>query len=479
MKSIKRISESLRTRQVKYGGYAVMVTFALIIGLILVNLIFQQFSPQVDLTSNKLFSLSEQTIQVVDALKSPVTIYGLWQEGQESREIKEVVDLYTVRSRLINLEVVDPDRNPGLVLRFDKDNAGIDRGSLVVEGEKGFKIIRPMDMYDFSYSQSRGNSVTGISVERRLTSALLYVGSGETPSIYEIVGHGEIPLSQLGMQETIERENYALKQLDLIQSGVPENAAVLILNGPRSDLTAGETAKISEYLEKGGRLLALVDYRSEKIPNLDDMFSSYGIRFDYGVVVELNKNYTTGPSYQTIPYMVSHDITTPLGEKRVPVVLPLAMGISELSVRRRTTELVPLLRSSDDSYLQTNLENESTERGPEDVPGPLVLGMAVTDPQYAGEDGRQTRIAAIGCGMLLEPVGFFQQIPGNIDLFMNSLTWLADRPETLSVRSKSLFVFPLRMTQMQILIFGLLFVVVIPLALFISGFVTWLKRRHL
>jgi hypothetical protein len=62
---------------------------------------------------------------------------------------------------------------------------------------------------------------------------------------------------------------------------------------------------------------------------------------------------------------------------------------------------------------------------------------------------------------------------------MNSLTWLLDRPENITVRSKSLFLMPLTMNLAQIIIFGALFVFIIPAALFITGFVTWLKRRHL
>jgi hypothetical protein len=62
---------------------------------------------------------------------------------------------------------------------------------------------------------------------------------------------------------------------------------------------------------------------------------------------------------------------------------------------------------------------------------------------------------------------------------MNSLTWLEDRPENISVRSKSLFVLPMRLNALHIIVFGLLFVIVIPLALFVGGLVIWLKRRHL
>jgi ABC-type uncharacterized transport system involved in gliding motility auxiliary subunit len=101
------------------------------------------------------------------------------------------------------------------------------------------------------------------------------------------------------------------------------------------------------------------------------------------------------------------------------------------------------------------------------------------DPEYIQGNEKQARIAVIAAGSLLEPINVFQQIPGNLDLFMNSLTWLEDRPEALSVRSKSLFLLPLRLDGLQMIIFGGIFILIIPLAFFVSGLVTWLKRRHL
>jgi ABC-type uncharacterized transport system involved in gliding motility auxiliary subunit len=479
MKLKLNIFESLHTRYVKYGGYAALVTIALIIALILVNLIFQQFSPQFDLTENQLFSLSEETVKVIENLDGPVTIYGLWQQGGENTQIKEVVDLYTAKSRNIRLEVVDPDKNPGLLAKFDKDSQGLPTGALIVEGPKGFKVLSVYDMYDISYANPQSPQITGLAVERRITSALLFSASGETPAVYEISGHNEIPLGNLGMQDLIERENYSLGQLNLILSEIPEDASILVLNSPRSDFSPGETEKLLRYLEGGGRLLVLMDYRSQETPNLDEMLRSYGIRFDYGVLIEPNQNYNTGSPYQIVPDMASHDITTPLTESRIPVVLPLARGISQLDMRRRTIGLTPFLSSSGDSYLRTDLENNAQFTVAGDLPGPLSLGMAVMDPQYVQNNEPQARIVAIGCGALLEPINLYSQIPGNLDLFMNSLTWLENRPESLSIRSKGLMIFPMRITGMQMIIFGILFVVIIPLAFFIAGFITWLRRRHL
>ena len=478
VKAIENIRESFRTRQVRYGGYAALLTLAVIIGLVLANLFVGQFSPQLDLTSGKLFSLSEQTIQVVDAIKSPVRFYGLWRPGEEDKNVMDVINLYTSRNRNISLELVDPDRNPGFVIRYDKERSGIPRGSLIVEGEKGYRVIAPRDMYDLSQTQA-GASVTGIAAERRITNALLFTGTGNTPVIYEISGHSEIPLSALGMTDLVEGENYSLKSLNLLLAAIPDDASMLIMNHPLKDLYPQEVGKLLDYLEKGGRFLVLADYNILEVSNLNEVLGSYGLRFDYGIVHETDPYYVAFDARTEWPDMEDHDITRPLSDKsRTPVVLLQAMPLSLLETRRRTIQILPLMTSSSAAFLRTDLNETDASKQPLDISGPFILGAAVMDPSYVQGNENQTRIVAIGCGTIL-PLAAQIGIDANRDLFMNSLNWLGERPENISVRSKSLFLLPLRMNLAQIIIFGALFIFVIPMAFFIAGFVIWLKRRHL
>ena len=475
----KNIHESFKTRQVKYGGYAALVTLAVIVGLILVNLLIGQFTPQVDLTSSKLYSLSDQTLQVLDSIKTPVKFYGLWRPGEENQDVMTVVNLCLAKCHNISFEVIDPDRNPGFVVKYDKDKKGITRGSLIVEGEKGFRVIGPYDMYDFTQNQQGGRSVTGNLVERRITSALLFAGTGTTPVVYEMTGHGETPLSAINFQDTVERENYSLKSLNLLVSPIPSDAAGLILNNPQRDLNPSETEKLLNYLEKGGRLLVLADYTIRDLSNLNQVLASYGLAFQYGIVVESDPNYVIANNPMSeLPDLVDHDITKPLLDKNSNSMLLFgAMPLSTLDTKRRTVDIKPLMNSSASAFLRTDLSQNSAAKLPSDLPGPFTLGMAVMDPSYIQGDEAQTRIVVIGCGTLLNIAA--QGFDANRDVFMNSLTWLQDRPENITVRSKSLFVLPMRLNLVQIVIFGLVFILIIPLAFFITGFVTWLKRRHL
>ena len=478
MKAFDNICESFKTRQVKYGGYAALITLAVIIGLILLNLMVEQLSPQIDLTYSGLFSLSEQTDQVLETIKTPVKFYGLWRPGEEDSTAMDVINLYLSKNRNISFELIDPDRNPGFVMRYDRERRGIARGSLIVEGDKGFRVIAPMDMYDFSQSQQGGSSVTGVAVERRITSALLFAGTGDTPVVYELTGHSEIPLSVYSLQDTLDRENYSLASLNLLLSDVPQDASAIILNCPTRDITREEADKLLDYLDKGGRFLVITDYSIMELTNLNFVLASYGLEYNYGVVIETDPYYVAIDPRTEWPDLADHDITRPLADKsRTPVVLLDAMSLSQLETRRRTVEITPLMTTSSSAYLRTDLYESSPTRVPADIPGPLMIGAAVTDPAWIQGDEPQTRIVAIGGGTLLSLA--IQGFDANRDLFMNSLTWLQDRPENITARSKSLFLLPLRMSLGQVIIFGALFIFVIPMAFFVSGFITWLKRRHL
>ena len=478
IKGIKYIRESFRTRQVKYGGYAALITLAVIAGLILLNLVVGQFPLQIDLTDAGFFSLTDQSLQVIDQIETPVTFYGFWRSGEENIQLMEVINLYLSRSRHIRLEVLDPERNPTRVSRYDRDNQGIPRGTLVVDGEKGFRVIRPMDMYDIIQDQRGGSpTISGLSMERRITSALLFVATGHTPVIYEVTGNLQLTLAQLGLREMVERENFEVRELNLFQSEIPDDASSIILNAPRMDLTRPEADKLLDYLEKGGRLFVLADYRINELPMLNEVLASYGMRFDYGYLFENNNTYTAGSTVLIIPELLDHEITNPLIEQRLPVLLPDSMGVSETGTRRRTVELKPLFTSSRNSFLRTDLEEYSMAQTGSDIQGPIILGMTAVDPYWIDSNNpvAQTRIVAIGCGSLFD----FGHIPGNIDLFLNSITWLEDRPETISVRSKSLYLLPMRLNTLQMIIYGVIFVIIIPIGFFIYGFVIWLKRRHL
>jgi len=490
IKGLQSIIKSFGTKQVKFGGYAALITIAVIVGLIMINVIIGQFTIQVDMTENKIFSLSDQTVQVLKQVDSPVTVYGLWQPGEKQDHISnvtEVLNLYIAQNKNIKFEIIDPEKNPTRLQQYDRDKQGLGWGCVIVEGAKGYRVIRPEDMYDFGNMRGQ-NTITGNAVERRLTSALQYAGTGEVPMLYETTGHREVPLANLGLQDFLMQENYVLNQLNLIQSDIPDNATAILIISPLNDFSRPETDKILDYLDRGGRLFIMVDFRLQEMTVLNEALASYGINFDYGIVIESNSRRTwSGNSDVIMPEIKEHPITSPIIQTNGTVITPYSMGIATVENVRRGIGITPLLVSSSSSWLRSDMNDQTSNKTASDKSGPITTAVAVVDPVYMMEDGKQSRIIAIGITPFVyhplfgELSIFFQQmVPGNnIDLFMNSLTWLNDNPDTITIRSKSTFVLPMQMNGFQVLLFGGLIVIVIPLAFFIMGLVTWLRRRHL
>ena len=479
---IANIRDSFKTKHVKYGGYAAMITLAVIIGLILFNLMMGQLSLQIDLTQDQIFSLSEQTLHVLDQVDTPVRIYGLWRPGEEVLEVMYVIDLYLSRSRNVSFQVVDPNRNPGFVTRYDRDRRGIEYGSLIVEGSMGFRVIGPSEMFDsFNWGMFEFQDYL---IERRISSAILFVGTGVTPVIYDLIGHEIMSMGHPEIISLLDRENYEVRELNLLLSDIPDDASIIVLCGPQRDLSSVEAEKLLNFLENGGRFFVMANYQIQNLTNLNSVLASYGISFDYGRTIENDPSYIVPSFYEMLlpDLAMDHDITRNLSDKwNTPVILYEPMSISEVLPRRREVEISSLIVSSPRSFLRSDVELLSLERLPDDLPGPLMLGAAAAFPgdnwRLSTDTSPQTRIVAIGDPYIW--IFGIDAFGANLDVFMNSIAWLDDRPETTTIRSKIRVMQPMTMTMVHFIVYSVILIAAIPLAFFVSGLIVWLKRRHL
>jgi ABC-type uncharacterized transport system involved in gliding motility auxiliary subunit len=70
-------------------------------------------------------------------------------------------------------------------------------------------------------------------------------------------------------------------------------------------------------------------------------------------------------------------------------------------------------------------------------------------------------------------------VPGNGDFFMNSLGWLKGQKESLTIRPKNVQQMRLSISNLWALLLSGIVVIVLPLLILGSGFVVWMRRRHL
>ncbi len=469
---MRRLRDS---KQVRYGGYALLTSLGMVAVLVLVNLVVDQFQLEADLTQNRLFSLSDQTFQVLDNLDSDVTVYQIGTTGRENPLIDSVLERYAKRSSHIKLATLDPERNPGLATKYEEEGQ-VRPGGLVVDAGDRFRMISQFDIFNVNM-QTR--QATSLSLEQELTAALLYVTTGDLPKVYLLEGHGEQSMFQLGIsglsvRDLLENDNYAVDTLDLVsRETVPDDADVLLVVAPAQDLTAAETGRLESWMRAGGRVVfALQAARRSELPNLAELLAGFGVRVVNGIIVEEAGRHTPDSQVFLVPEMTSHEIVAPMRSDRLFTVIPAAGPIEELETKRRTLTVESFLNTSAGSFLRTDFDIQSVEQQEGEPNGPFAVGVAITDNDLDGYV--KSRVVVYSSAMFLS-----QPYQANYDMLLNSLSWARSREESISIRAKSLRTFPLRITRLAALIISGVAVLIIPLGVLGAGLAVWLRRRHL
>ena len=470
-----QMSRLRESKQVRYGGYALLTSLGMVAVLVLVNLLVDQFGVEADLTQNRLFTLSDQTFQVLDNLEADVTVYQIGTTGRENPLIDSVLERYARRSSHVKLANLDPERNPGLAAKYEEEGQ-VRPGGLIVDGGDRFRMISQFDIFNVNM-QTR--QATSLSLEQELTAAMLYVTTGDLPTVYLLEGHGEQSMFQLGMpglnvRDLLENDNYEVDTLNLVsRDTIPEDADVLLVVAPEQDLTRVEAQRLDSWMRDGGRVVfVLQGARRTELPNLDELLAGFGVGLVNGIIVEESGRHTPDSQVFLVPEMTSHEIVSPMRSERMFIVMPAAGPIEELDTKRRTLTVEPFLNTSEGSFLRTDFQIQSVEQQEGEPNGPFAVGVAITDNDLDGYV--KSRLVVFSSVLFLT-----QPYQANYDMLLNSLSWARSREESISIRAKSLRTFPLRMTRLAQLIISGVAVLLVPLGVLGAGLAVWLRRRHL
>jgi ABC-type uncharacterized transport system involved in gliding motility auxiliary subunit len=449
-------------RTMRYGfNSAVMVL--LLLGIIgLVEAVSYRHNARLDLTEGKRHSLSPQTIKVLQELPAQVNVVAFFRGDQPGKRVAE--DLLKQYARYggarFTWKVVDPDREPGLARRY-----GIDAyGTVVLETEAKSEKVNDAE-------------------EEKLTNALVKVTREGRPVVYVVQGHGEhdpANTERAGFSEAkaaMERANYEVKPLLLAREGtVPDDAAVVIVAGPRTDMLAPEIEALEGYLAKGGKLLAMVDsglVTPVQVGALQKLVAAYGIELGQNLVIELNpvgRLFGATPDVPIIQQYEPHPITREMGG--IMTAFPLSRTVDVAKSPPPGVSVQPLVKTSAQSWGETSaaeIRQGQVNPGPQDPKGPLPVAAVATKDQ--------TRVVVYGTANIAS--NQFLNFQGNRDLFLNTVSWLAEEEGQISIRPKETKQTPVFLTAQQAQFVFLLPVVLLPGLVVIGGIVAVVRRRAL
>ncbi|MGI6668651.1 MAG: GldG family protein [Acetivibrionales bacterium] len=481
---ITGIKRFFKSRSLKYGSNAAILIAAVIVIAVLVNILVGMTDLKLDLTPNKLFSLTDATRNELKNLKHDVEIIGLFDEGKiaSGSEYKQVTDLLSLYEKYprVKVEYVDPDKNPGIINQLDPDGTmDLGKSDFVVKSVvNGIEKKRKLEYYDLFAVQMDQYSLraytTGSNAEQGFTGAIKYVTSENTPVVYFTEGHNEtdVDIDYRFLKNQIEKNNFIVKKLNLLSADkIPDDAGLVIVASPKNDITINEKDVLSDYLYEGGKAIFMFDCLASDpdFEQFNSLLAKYNIEINHDKVIENDERRHVPQDPATLIVNIDQNNIIPQG---FVALLSNSRSIGILKNVKEYIKTTTLMKTSENAVGQM----VSKSRG-EDLKGPLDIAVAV---EYTGGKGN-SKIVVIGNGSFVSDnaINFGDYFYNNVVFFLQTMNWMIDKQDEVIVPTKDYEINTLDITQAQAKIMGWALIVVFPLLILGTGLMVFLRRRHL
>jgi ABC-type uncharacterized transport system involved in gliding motility auxiliary subunit len=456
-------SHWLKARQTRYAAYAATYILIVIAAIVVANILADRYNKSYDATSNKRYSLSDQTAKIVKGLKQDATI-TYFNQSTRFRDGKDLLGEYGNLSPRVHVEYIDPDKNPQAARE-----AGIrDFGTAMVQ--VGLK-------------KEQAKSMT----EEGITGAFIRDLKGSTRTACFASGSGEHQLDDSAREglshfkDQLSKDDYESKTIALLQKAeIPNDCTTLVVAGPTKNYEQPEVDAIQRYVEDGGRAFFLLDpplrLGHTAIADNDALTSlleSWGVTMDKNLILDLNpigQLAGLGPQVALVTNYSSQPIVDNM--KGTATGFPLSRSMEIKNTDK--TSVQKLFDSSGSSFATNNLSSAAVNANdPKNRKGPLALAAAGT--YNTGKEKSQGRFVVVGSSSWI--ANRFIDFNGNDDLALNTINWLSSDEDLISIRPKQPDDRRITMTRGQLGWVRVTSQFLLPGIVVLVGIGVWWKRR--
>lgn len=479
-KFFKKVGNILRKKWL-VNGYKTLLLVVIIVAIYMgVNILLGKVTlPEIDCTSEKIYSISDETKDKIGKIEQEVTI-TLINYGENS-SIINFIEKYEGVNKNIKIERVDDlSARSDIMTKYSLEST--DNLIVVASGESE-KTLTQYDLrtYDSSYE-------TIDITEEAITNAILDVSTTEKPKVYFSSTHLAYDLQYYTtIIKSMENEANEVKNVNILANGgVPEDCDVLVLTTVKEDITELERDKIIEYIKNGGEILLMCgpNIGNVELTNFQKVLDEYGITISNGVIFE-GESSKMFSGYPDI--IIADTLTTKLTEKlnmktSLNFIDAGSLKFAEEKLEELGVTYEPLANTSTKAFLRTNLNLKSVSRTAEDSEEAEYMVAAIATKTIGEDKTSKLVVFADELFAMDTPIQMDQytikivDIPNNEDLILNSLSYLNERENTITIRKTADNVKYTVTEQQHNLIFIIIFAV--PIVIIILGIVVWQLRRR-
>jgi ABC-type uncharacterized transport system involved in gliding motility auxiliary subunit len=455
-----------KKRAVSFGVNSAFVTLTVIAIVGVINFLAAQYPKKADLTKNKLHTFSDQTEKVMKSLKSDLTatFYGDISSKERSRP---VFDNYKKASGKFKFELVDPNKEPTRAKA-----AGIKKMDTLVLGYEG--------------KTAKVEEIT----EEKITNEIIKLTREGRSTICMVSGHGEALLGDSGAQglaaakKGLEDQSYLFREFPLSQEAkIPSECSVVVMMGANKALFPAEVKTLNQYLSEGGRLVVGIDAvvtNADQTKEIRGLLKEWGFEIKSGLVIDpVSKMLGVDASVPIIAqFNKENTIVKDFGEqcyfpfsRPVDVVEKLPEGLKGSFIGKTTP------KAWAESDLSGLAKGSAQFNSGSDLAGPLSTAASVQGKRKDTSATKETRIAVFGSSQFAN--NQYSRFGGNLDLFLNTVSWAVEDESMISIRAKENESGTMELSQNQGIAIFWISVVIVPLGIAVFGILMWVRRKKL
>lgn len=489
------LSSILRRRR----GEIVIYTIGVVGVLLLIGYLSVKFPARFDMTESGLYSLSDQTVNMLKRLENSVHV--TFFHDPMMRETVELYERMAEQTDKLTVEFYDPMVNPAQARLRGVEFAGT---ALMESGGRKLQINGP----------SETDIANGIlRVSQGIQQVVCFLEGHGEPDPFSLESHDhlegdaghahglgstkQVTHERHGMakaRNALESLNYKVEKRMLLQkSSSLSGCAVLVIAGPKATLLQNELKIVDDYLTSGGNALLMLDPFVRT--GLEPIVRKFGVVLDDTIIIDEASHFWADVSAPAVTEYNRHGITRDL-----PLTFfPGARSLSPTPERVPGTAVRPLVNSSKSSYAETDPDRAEFTKG-KDEPGPNTIMVVVnrrpefvdstkavirefadkkSDETKQGDSDtvptKESRIAIIGDSDF--STNSFFHILGNGNLFLNTISYLATQENLIGIEPRTYDTPRVNLTNRQMKGAFFLSIILIPALMAVIGISVWWRRR--
>lgn len=488
-----KFKKFMKSRKAKHGTVAMAITALVIVMVIVLNIIIgllvNRFPDlELDLTSNNSFALQDDTIDYVSHLNNDVTVYILMEKDKFESQGTYFVQAQKMLNKMasksdgkMKIKYVDLTSNPSFTSNYPNVDwqSSSANNIVLVESGKQYKVLTLTDCFEYdeqTYNYYGTYSFTGTKIEQAVVTAILNVTTDDKVVVDMIKGNNEQDYSSL--KSLLENNAYQVNEVSLATGDFDKDAKVAIMYAPSVDLDEKIVEKLSTWLSNDGKygrsLIYVPTADMGEMPNLDDFLKEWGMSIDRGYVFETDETALVNAS-SPYAFTVSYGdyYKDNLKNSKIPVVVSESHAVN---ITDENTAHALLKTTNKAGVLPIDADKSWDYKDAITGNGENVAAEGV----MTNEDKKSSRVVVFGSYVMFSDTIMKYNSFNNSAYFMNVINTIADKEDVgITIESKSIDNTELGITdvatQNTMLV---VFVIVIPIAILVAGFVFWLRRRN-